>query len=122
MNSLRKLFFSSLFIIGLIAFSSCSSVRYTSSGQPLAQYYSFSKDTSKRFLALLDTNNIYVQGLDLVRTYKSGKIEKGFYYMFLKFSNNGIAFYSDDTKEPFNQLNIHDISGQYCYFKVVGNE
>ena len=61
-------------------------------------------------------------GLDLVRTYKGGRIEKGFYYMYLKFSNNGIAFYSNDTKEPFNQINIYDIGGQYCYYKITGDE
>lgn len=114
-------FITSLIIFAL-TFSACDIVKYTSTHQPLAKYYRFSHNTSQREPSVPDTTFIYVLGQDHVRTYQSGNIEKLYGYTFLKFSSNGLAFYSSTTEEKPNSSNIYTNSGQYCFYKVVGNE
>src|SRR6266498_4905660 len=93
------------FIICLI-FCSCTAVKFTKTvpGQPQASYYSFNKGVALESLKEIDTTIIYVNGKDWVRTYQSGKIEKVFSYQYLKFNSNGTAFFSGDSKEPFNGI------------------
>ena len=130
--SLKQFLFFFLTAFTLTLYS-CSSVKFTKSGQPLAKYYSFSKETPIGELPLLDTNHIYIMGLDLVTTYLDGKnkltapfsnlrTEKSYKYMYLKFGNNGIAFYSNFTTEPFTVENIYSVGGQYCYYKIESDE
>lgn len=102
--------------------SSCDIVKYNSTNQPLAKYYRFSSEISKRELSVLDTTHIYILGQDLVRTYRSGNIEKFYGYTFFKFSSTGLAFYSTTTEEKPNSSTIYTNPGQYCFYKVVGNE
>jgi hypothetical protein len=90
-------------------------------GQPKAEYYSFSKQNYNQ-KGSVDTSVIYVYASDLVRTYQSGKTEKVFTYIYLVFKTDGIALFSNDSREPFNQVNIYTIGGQYCYYKVEGDE
>jgi len=113
---------TALFLILALMLSSCDMVKYNSTHQPLAKYYSFSTDTSKRELPILDTTHIYILGQDLVRTYRSGNIEKCYLYTFFKFSSTGLAFYSTATEEKPDSSTIYTNPGQYCFYKVVGNE
>jgi hypothetical protein len=108
----------------ILIFFGCTSVKFskTMPGQPQASYYSFSKDAHFGQLANIDTTMLYVNGKDWVRTYQSKKIEKLFSYQFLKFNGNGTAFFSGDSKEAFNGINIYDIRGQFCYYKIEDGE
>lgn len=112
------------FYLWALLLCGCTAVKFTSTmpGQPKAEYYSFSKLSNAQVSNELDTSVIYVYANDLVRTYKSGNVEKVFTYMFLLFKSNGIALFSSDSRESFNQTNIYSIGGQYCFYKIEGNE
>ena len=108
----------------ILLLSGCTSVKFakTMPGQPRAYYYSFSKEAGLVQSNKIDTTMIYVNGKDWVRTYQSGRVEKVFSYQYLKFNGNGIAFFSGDSNEPFNGINIYEINGQYCYYKIENGE
>jgi len=48
--------------------------------------------------------------------------QKVFLYRYLRFGSNGIAFYSNQVKDPFTGLNIYDTGGEFCYYRIEGNE
>lgn len=108
----------------ILLLCSCTSVKFTSTvpGQPKAEYYSFSKLNNASFYSRIDTSIIYVYANDLVRTYQGGKTEKVFTYMYLLFKSNGVVLFSNDSRDEFNQTNIYTIGGQYCFYKVEGDE
>lgn len=91
-------------------------------GQPKAEYYSFSKLNGNQAGKGIDTSVIYVYENDLVRTYQTGKIEKVYTYKYLLFKNDGIVFFSNSSREAFTQVNIYNIGGQYCFYKIEGDE
>ncbi|NII28888.1 hypothetical protein HB364_27670 [Pseudoflavitalea sp. X16] len=110
--------------IAILLFCSCSSVKYTKMipGQPLPYYYSLSREEDKQPLINIDTNVIYVYEADLFRNYQSGKAELVHTYKFIKFEGSRIGFYSSSSREPISSINLENIGGSYCYFKVSGDE
>lgn len=123
-QSLNQLQQGCKFFLILTIFIGCTSVKYTKSseGQPLASYYSFSKEVYIHNQIKLDTSNIYANGQDIVRTYNKGGTEKLFVFRFFKFGSNGVAFYSNTIKEPLSARNVNSVNGQYCYYKISDNE
>lgn len=107
-----------------ILFFGCTPVKYsdTTPTQPKAKYYSFSKLSTPLTNGMIDTSLIYVYESDLVKTYRTGKVEKFYGYVYLVFKANGIAYYSSYSDQPFNQTNIYSTGGQYCFYKVEDDE
>lgn len=103
---------------------SCASVKFTNTlaGQPKSEYYTFNKEHGS-FNSLIDTSVIYLFGDDMIlSTSQYKKIEATKLYQFLVLKSNGIAFYSYFSKEPITQTNLYTISGDYCFYKVEGDE
>jgi hypothetical protein len=98
--------------------SSCNTVRYAKSvpDQPLQEYYSFSK-AKKIVNNSVDTCVAYIYTDDVVRTYKNGNTETVRTYMFLVFKIDGTAFFSKHSREPITAENIHNLGGQYCFYR-----
>jgi hypothetical protein len=119
----RKLRDISFYLLTLL-FCSCVSRKSTNTmpGQLRPEYYSSSKGNRNLVDSILDTSAIYVYETPLVRTYRNGRIERFYGYTYLVFKSNGLAFYSAYAEQPFTQTNIYSIDGQYCFYKVEGDE
>jgi hypothetical protein len=109
-------------LITVVLIESCSTAKFTQTvpGQPLKQSYSFSKDHSFN-IDKLDTAAIYVNEEDWILTGDYG-MRKKHQFVFLKFSNNGIAYYSNYSEDPFTDSSLLTVSGQYCYYRIEGDE
>jgi hypothetical protein len=108
----------------ILLLCSCTSVKFTNTlpGQPKGKYYTLSKEHGS-FNSLLDTSVIYLFDGDMVvSTSKYKKIEDAKLYQFIILKSNGIAFYSYFSKEPITQTNVYTIAGDYCFYKVEGDE
>jgi hypothetical protein len=119
----QQLLANSIYFLLLLLYC-CTPVRFTSTvpGQPKAEYYSFSKSGTSQVSSLLDTSVLYVYEDDIVRTYTTGKTENIHTYIYMLFKSNGIVLYSGNSREPFNQINMYRVGGQYCYYKVSGDD
>ena len=109
--------------IGLIVSltAGCTFVKFTATapGQPTKSSYSLSKEKSFD-LGAIDTSVVYVNDQDWVITGSKG-IKKKHLFVFLKFSSNGMAYYSNYSETPFDEELLLIIGGQYCYYKVNGD-
>jgi len=119
----QRLLAYNFFFISVFTFASCTPVKYTKTvhGQPLQSFYFFSKE-ERPIPIRIDTTLIYINAEDWIRTYQNGQTEKLFLYRYFKFDNDGIAFFSNSSKDPITQSNIDIIGGQYCYYKETGDE
>jgi hypothetical protein len=104
------------YLIIMFFTNSCSPLKFTTTEpkQPRQEYYSLSKEVNTE-TGGIDTSSIYER--DWVGTGDYGT-KKEYLYVFMKFGNNGIAYYSNYTEYPFTESSVLSIGGQYCHYKV----
>jgi hypothetical protein len=102
--------------------NSCSTIKYTTTQpkQPRQEYYSLSKEVTTQ-INNIDTSSIYVNEQDWIANGDYGT-KKEHLYVFMKFGSDGIAYYSNYSEYPFTESSVLSIGGQYCHYKVSGDE
>jgi len=100
----------------------CTPVKFTITQpkQVRKEYYSFKEGVNNN-LSLIDTNHIYVNEEDWVQTGDYGKRTKHLYVL-LKFSQDGVAYYSDCDDKPFTRNSASMIAGRYCYYRINSDQ
>ncbi len=104
----------------ILQWCSCTSVKFTNTlpGQPKPDYYTLNKEHDS-FNSFIDTSVIYVfEGNRVLSTNKFKKIEAVKLYQFIVLKSNRIALYSYFSREAITQLNVYNIGGDYCYYKI----
>lgn len=69
----------------------------------------------------IDTNFVYVSENEWITSNRKGKlvVDKHIAYDFIRFSGNGIAFFSTFNYKQLTEGDFNNLSnGQYCYYKI----
>lgn len=114
-----------ILLILLITLYSCGLYRplfiKTDTGrQAIRETYRLSNRESK-FSNLIDTTLVYLSERDYVISNQKGKLiePEHVYYDFIRFSNNGVMFFSSLSFEKLTDADYNSLEkGQYCFYTI----